>query len=237
MIKKLDLTGSWHFAMDPAKEGIKTQQYLTQPEDTISLPGTTSQAKKGTPSDLRETGCLTDPWLFEGYAWYSRDISLEDEDLGKNIFLYLERTRMTKIWIDDIFAGEFDSLNTPHNYELTKFITKPQFRLTILVSNVDYPTKGGHLTSPDTQTNWNGIIGEIALHIFDSVYLSKVKTFPDIDTKSVLVTFDTINTTGASFTKTITAKAFLTDINGDAGAAAEEAEFSIDFPAGNRIFN
>ena len=103
MIKKLDLTGSWHFAMDPAKEGIKTQQHLTQPEDTISLPGTTSQAKKGTPSDLRETGCLTDPWLFEGYAWYSRDISLEDEDLGKNIFLYLERTRMTKIWIDDIF--------------------------------------------------------------------------------------------------------------------------------------
>ena len=233
MIKRVDLAGVWHFAMDSAKEGIQNNQYLTLPEDTISLPGTTSQAKKGVPSDVRETGCLTDPFLFEGYAWYSKEISLEEENLGKNIFLYLERTRMTKVWIDDIFVGEFDSLNTPHNYELTKFITKPQFRLTILVSNVDYPTKGGHLTSPDTQTNWNGIIGEIALHIFDPVYLTKIKTFPDIDTKSVLVTFDAINTTGASVNKTIKAKAFLTDINGDTGTTTKEAEFSIDFPAGN----
>lgn len=233
MIKRVDLAGVWHFAMDSAKEGIHNNQYLTLPEDTISLPGTTSQAKKGVPSDVRETGCLTDPFLFEGYAWYSKEISLEEENLGKNIFLYLERTRMTKVWIDDIFVGEFDSLNTPHNYELTKFITKPQFRLTILVSNVDYPTKGGHLTSPDTQTNWNGIIGEIALHIFDPVYLTKIKTFPDIDTKSVLVTFDAINTTGASVNKTIKAKAFLTDINGDTGTTTKEAEFSIDFPAGN----
>lgn len=233
MIKRVDLAGVWHFAMDSAKEGIQNKQYLTLPEDTISLPGTTSQAKKGVPSDVRETGCLTDPFLFEGYAWYSKEVSLEEENLGKNIFLYLERTRMTKVWIDDIFVGEFDSLNTPHNYELTKFITKPQFRLTILVSNVDYPTKGGHLTSPDTQTNWNGIIGEIALHIFDPVYLTKIKTFPDIDTKSVLITFDTMNTTDASVNKTIKAKAFLTDINGDTGTTTKEAEFSIDFPAGN----
>ena len=233
MIKRVDLAGVWHFAMNSAKEGIQNKQYLTLPKDTISLPGTTSQAKKGVPSDVRETGCLTDPFLFEGYAWYSKEISLEEENLGKSIFLYLERTRMTKVWIDDIFVGEFDSLNTPHNYELTKFITKPQFRLTILVSNVDYPTKGGHLTSPDTQTNWNGIIGEIALHIFDPVYLTKIKTFPDIDTKSVLVTFDAINTTDASVNKTIKAKAFLTDINGDTGTTTKEAEFSIDFPAGN----
>lgn len=233
MIKKLNLAGSWHFAMDSAREGIQNKQYLSLPEDTISLPGTTSQSQKGIPSDVRETGCLTDPWLFEGYAWYSKEISLDENDLGKNIFLYLERTRMTKIWVDDTFAGEFNSLNTPHNYELTKYITKPAFRLTILVSNVDYPTKGGHLTSPDTQTNWNGIIGEIALHIFDSVYLTKIKTFPDIDSKSVLVTFDTVNTTDTSVNKTITAKAFLTDINGDTGAVTKEAEFSVDFPAGN----
>lgn len=232
MIKKLDLAGSWHFAMDAAKEGIQNKQYLTVPTDTIPLPGTISQAKKGTPSDIREIGFLTDPYLFEGYAWYSKDITIESDDIGKVIYLYLERTRMTKVWIDDAFVGEFDSLNTPHNYELTKFITKPQFRLTILVSNVDYPTKGGHLTSPDTQTNWNGIIGEIALHIFDSVYLTNVKTFPDLDTKSVLVTFDTVNTTDTAVTKTITANAFLTDISGDTGITADTAEFSVDFPTG-----
>ena len=47
MIKKLDLAGIWHFAMDAAKDSIQNKQYLTMPEDTIPLPGTTSQAKKG----------------------------------------------------------------------------------------------------------------------------------------------------------------------------------------------
>lgn len=232
MIKKIDLAGSWNFAMDKAKEGIEKRQFLSLPEDTISLPGTISMAKKGTPSDVRETGFLTDPYLFEGFAWYAKDITMEEADLGKEIYLFLERTRLTKVWIDDTFVGEFDSLNTPHNYKLTDYIHKTTFRLTILVSNVDYPTKGGHLTSPDTQTNWNGIIGEIALHIFDSIYLTDIKTYPDIDTKSVRVDFTTVNTTKEAVTRNITANAVLTDINGDTGVSAPEAVFSVDFPAG-----
>lgn len=232
MIKTLDLAGSWNFAMDAVKEGIDNKQYLNVPADTITLPGTISQAQKGTPSDVRETGFLTDPYLFEGYAWYSKEITLEDEDMDKIIYLYLERTRMTKVWLDDTFVGKFDSLNTPHNYELTKHITKKQFRLTILVSNVDYPTKGGHLTSPDTQTNWNGIIGEIALHIFEPVHITNVKTYPDVDTKSVLVTFDTINRTDTEKNVHLTAKAFLTDINGDTGVTTQEMPISILFPVG-----
>lgn len=152
--------------------------------------------------------------------------------MDKVICLCLERTRMTKVWIDDTFAGSFNSLNTPHIYDLTEFITKRQFRLTILVSNVDYPTKGGHLTSPDTQTNWNGIIGEIALHIYNPVHIKNIKTFPDIDTKSVLVTFDTVNRTGAEKLVHMAAKAYLTDINGDTGASAPGMPLSICFPPG-----
>lgn len=234
MIKKMNLAGSWHFAMDSEKKGIENEQFSKIPEDTITLPGTISMAKKGTPSDIKETGFLTDPYLFEGYAWYTKEVTISEEDLDKQIFLFLERTRITKVWIDDIYVGEFDSLNTPHNYELTKYIRKinrTNFRLTILVQNVDYPTKGGHLTSPDTQTNWNGIIGEIALHIYDSVYIYNVQTFPDIDTKSVQVTFQTYNELGHNTTREITAKAFLTDINGDTGISAPSATFSVYFNA------
>ena len=43
-------------------------------------------AKKGKALDVREAGFLTDPYLFEGYAWYSKEISLDNEDMGKNIF-------------------------------------------------------------------------------------------------------------------------------------------------------
>lgn len=232
MIKNVNLAGLWHFAMDPDKKGIDQKQYSALPQDTIPLPGTISQAKKGTPSPVRETGFLTDPYLYEGYAWYAKEVTIDPEDIGKNIYLHLERTRMTKVWIDDSYVGEFDSLNTPHKYNLTSFITKPSFRITILVSNVDYPTKGGHLTSPDTQTNWNGIIGQISLHIFDSIYITNVKTYPDIDTKSVLVTFDTVNTSSESTEQTITADAIVTDIQGDTPIRSPQGAFSVSFPKG-----
>ena len=35
-------------------------------------------AHKGPRHDTREIGCLTDPYLFEGYAWYSRCAILDD---------------------------------------------------------------------------------------------------------------------------------------------------------------
>lgn len=232
MIKKINLKGTWEFSMDHEQAGIRKEYYHTSFSDTISLPGTISMAKKGIPSDKRETGFLTDPYLYEGYAWYAKNITLEKEDLKKTIKLYLERTRLSKIWIDDTFAGEYDSLNTPHLFDLTKYITKPDFRLTILISNVDYPTGGGHLTSPDTQTNWNGIIGEIALHIYEPYYITNLKTFPDADKKTVFVTFDTVNTTSADIDSALSVGAVLADKDGDTDKKVPEQEFPAVFPKG-----
>ena len=87
MIKTIDLSGNWCFAMDADKKGIEENFFSRPLEDTIPLPGTISMAQKGTPSDKRETGFLTDPYLFEGYAWYAKEITLEDADLNKKIEL------------------------------------------------------------------------------------------------------------------------------------------------------
>lgn len=59
--------------------------------------------------------------------------------------------------------------------------------LTILVDNTSYPTKGGHLTSPDTQRNWNGITGKIELQVFNKAYLSDVQVYPNFEDKSVTI--------------------------------------------------
>lgn len=241
MIKTIDLSGNWDFALDADKVGIQEQYYHKLPgTDTITLPGTTSMAHKGSPSDAKETGYLTDPYLFEGYAWYSREIHLDEEDNGngKNIFLHLERTRLTKVWIDDEPVGEQDSLTTPHHYDLSPYLKKKSCRLTILVSNVDYPTRGGHLTSPDTQSNWNGIIGEIALHIYDGVYIERIKTYPDIDTKSVRLEIHTVNTSKQDKTLSVSLQAALMDIHGKTGTTTKaEVLPDILFPAGKNILN
>ncbi len=173
MIKEYNLSGAYVFALDPEKKGIEKEYFNGLLPDTILLPGTTAQSAKGKLNDARETGYLTERYPFTGWAWFSKKVTIDPADVGRVIRLYLERTRMTKVWVDDICVGSCDSLCGPHIYDLTKAITKPEFRLTVLVSNTDYKTRGGHMTSPDTQTNWIGITGRMALEVCDNVYVKK----------------------------------------------------------------
>ncbi|MBR1741730.1 MAG: beta-glucuronidase, partial [Lachnospiraceae bacterium] len=81
-------------------------------------------------------------------------------------------------------------------------------------------------------TNWNGIIGEIALHICEPVYISDLKTFPDVEKKSVTVAFKTHNITSEEKIISVSAVAQLTDIRGDTGIFSEETAFPVTFPVG-----
>ena len=182
MYAKINLIGTWKFQLDEAKQGL--QLPIT---DTIELPGTTSYCKKGKKNENVEIGCLTDEYKFDGYAWFTKTITISDEISSKNCFLYLERTRMTSLWINGVLVGNRNSLCTPHNYDITSYICSGENTITILVDNTNYPTKGGHLTSPDTQTNWNGITGQIELRVFDKAYLEDVQVYPNIQEKSVSI--------------------------------------------------
>lgn len=180
MYKTIDLSGIWKFQLDEEKLGVNSTF-----NDTIILPGTTSYSKKGKKNEKAELGFLTEEYKFEGYAWFSRTIDIPADASGKNYFLYLERTRVTTIWIDGVKIGTKNSLCTPHIYDITDYLSSGEHVITILVDNTNYPTKGGHLTSPDTQTNWNGITGKIELQIFDKIYLSDIQIYPNVKDKSV----------------------------------------------------
>ncbi|MBQ0042154.1 MAG: beta-glucuronidase [Lachnospiraceae bacterium] len=69
-----------------------------------------------------------------------------------------------------------------------------------MVSNVDYPTGGGHLTSPDTQTNWNGILGDIRLSIYDTIHINQIKTQVDYDSRMLTATMIATNHSECDFT-------------------------------------
>lgn len=169
----INLQGEWDFRLDIEKEGLASHFEVQAFDDTIRLPGTVSQAKKGTPHDRVDTGHLTDPYEMEGYSWYRRTVTLPLQDLselaGKHFELTLERTRISYVWIDDTFVGSFDSFVGKHRYDLTGFIKTLTPVITVMISNTDYKVPGGHMTSPDTQTNWNGILGEITLTLREAV--------------------------------------------------------------------
>ncbi|MCR5717420.1 MAG: beta-glucuronidase [Oscillospiraceae bacterium] len=175
----LSLKGHWQFYADEAQQYTGFPPPRSAFADTIHLPGTTAQAGKGSFGKRREERCLTEKYPFCGNAWFRRLVRIPEKDRGYPMQLFLERTRMTSVWVAGEYVGSQDSLCTPHVYDLTKFSHAPELELLICVCNTGYPTKGGHMTSPDTQTNWNGITGEIRMQFSDHSRILSVRTIPD----------------------------------------------------------
>lgn len=188
MLRKIDITGTWGFRADEERLGLEKSFHTITPDDTIELPSTTSMARKGRVNTKAEDGCLTDTYLYDGYAWFYRTADLGDIE-GKHIELKLERTRITKLWVNGRYVGSFDSLCTPHIYDITNFASSGENELCIMVSNVDYATKGGHLTSQDTQTNWNGITGEMSVIVSEKAHISDIQAYPSVADKTVKLVF------------------------------------------------
>lgn len=194
MLTRIGLEGTWELQLDANKEGLR------QPlGDTMTLPGTTSHARKGNRNEAVDIGALTDEYPFEGFAWFSREVDIPEALDGVACTLYLERTRVTTVWVDDREIGTQNSLCTPHIHAIGG-LTSGKHRVTIRVDNTDYPTKGGHMTSRDTQTNWNGITGRIELQFHGAAYLHDVQVYPELPDRSVTIRAQVIGTPEGSLT-------------------------------------
>lgn len=175
-MRTIDLSGVWRLKLE--KEPETSENPPESCPDAIRLPDTVSHAKKAPKNDDRAAGFLTDHYSFEGYAWFEREFTLTEEDAASEILLTLERTRMTAVYLDGERIGEGNSLTTPHRFPFPR-LSAGVHTLTVRVANVGYPTGGGHLTSPDTQTNWLGITGAIRLEVRPAVRAERIMIFPE----------------------------------------------------------
>ena len=217
----LDLAGQWRFTLDPENRGEAEQWYLRTLSDTISLPGTTDEAQKGyplrkdtmdygvpvvesdwpsipAPARVNEAGHLVRDNYYVGKAWYQRTIDIPQAWREKQIRLLLERVLWrSDVWIDDRLVGNADSLATPHWFELGKLAPGPH-ALTIRVDNSLQYNIGiaTHAVGPETQSQWNGIVGNIRLFAESPVFIADIRTFPSEDRRSVRVEARLQNTTG-----------------------------------------
>lgn len=191
-MKAYDISGTWRFKADIEQLGLINKYFEHAVFDnSITLPSTVSQQKKVPQSTERYDGYLTDPYASEGFMWYERDIELPENDLSGDCIwtLFLERTRISHVWIDGVYIGTQDSICTPHRYNISAHV-RNHFRLTIMTDNVNYKTKGGHMTSPDTQTNWNGIIGKLQIQRESKTRLKNIKIYTDSFSKIVRIKAD-----------------------------------------------
>src|SRR5271157_412756 len=223
------LAGQWRFALDPNKEGVEKQYFNRELSERISLPGSTDQAKLGTPNPNKPTlDGLYQLYLYEGPAWYQRDVEIPGAWKGKQVSLFLERTHWdTTVWVDDKVVGTQDSLIAPHVYDLGTNLAPGRHRLTIRVDNTRKIDLGRFVSInySGTQTNWNGLIGKLELRAKDPVCVADVQVYPDVERKLAKVCMVITNITGKPATGTLTLGA-----TGPAGAGKVPAR-SVKFTA------
>lgn len=104
---------------------------------------------------------------------------------GRPVILYLERTHWaTTLYIDGKKVGEQNSLQTPNRFVL-EGMQAGEHTITLRVDNRLYVDVGinAHSISDHTQSNWNGIIGDIKLSAKPSRYIESVQIYPDLKKK------------------------------------------------------
>ncbi len=223
------LDGQWRFALDERKEGATKEWFRTNLADTIKLPGTTDEARKGNGnSNTNQAMHLSRPFPFYGAAWYQRDVMIPESWRNKRITLFLERTKNTQVWIDDKPLGEQDGLAAPHVYDLGSVLAPGEHRLTIIVDNKKHPPVSGHQLSDDTQTDWNGIVGTIELRATDLVWIDDVQLYPNAAKKTAKVKVKIGNATGKAGDGKITSNIQLSTPNAQRSTKVETMKWNED---------
>ncbi len=273
--KSLPLAGEWKFRIDSLDQGITGKWYDVLADDSIKLPGSMTENGKGdeisarTPwtgdiidssyfklekySQYRRPGNIKIPfWLkpakyYKGVAWYQKEFDLPSGWLGKNLVLFLERCHwQTTVYVNGKMAGSFNSLEVPHEYDITEFLVGGKNRISIRIDNrVLIPIgSNSHSISDHTQTNWNGIIGDISLKAIPNIFISNVAIYPEVREKRAKVIIDLTNKTGKPFKGELAlqAKSFNTPVRQrvkeklvPVAGSSRDLQLIIDYPMGDSI--
>ena len=197
----ISLNGSWRFALDTAKAGIKEKWYSRTLSESVNLPGTLDENNKGIVNTNRlETMRLSRERMYSGMAWYQNTITIPENWKDKYIRLMMERTKPTQVWVDNDLIGSSTDLLTAQYYNLTGHMAPGTHVITILVNNDDNTVPAGvtgsHAWTEHTQGNWNGIIGKFCLEAYNPVHIESVQVYPDIVLNKITVRVKIANPSG-----------------------------------------
>ena len=233
----IDLAGTWSVALDREDRGLDEKWYEKTFDSSLKLPGSLQAQGFGDEVDLetpwvgavvdrsyfederyapyRKAGNMKVPfWLqpekyYKGAAWYGREFSVPASWGQQRVTLSLERAHWeTTVWIDGKQLGSADSLSTPHQYVIGR-LAPGTHRIAVRVDNrLKYQVGvNSHSVSDHTQSNWNGLVGKIALRATPDVWVEDVQVYPHASRKSATVKLRVGNATGKAAHANIVLKA------------------------------
>lgn len=197
-VTQMDLSGQWTVCLDSTDVGMDTSFGGKLFDTSITLPGTTDEARLGTKCTLKpalekpQLLHLTRAYSYVGPAWYSREIQVPSDWKEKDCILHLERVLWdTQVWIDgQKVEGHEESLTTPHEYDLTPYIQPGKKHvLTVRVDNrkrYDMSVNDlAHAYTDATQVKWNGILGDMYIKAVEKTRVESLLLYPDAASRTV----------------------------------------------------
>lgn len=171
MIKKQDLNGAW----TGEAEGLGTFP--------VVLPGTLDTNGIGRPDEKGLKTRLTRLHTYEGRMRYSRQVTVPQTRDGR-LFIKVERTKELSFEIDGCAREAFmeGTLSTPWLFEITEYAGKG-VTLALTVDNyyTNWPRAsiiGASASTDETQTNWNGILGDFAIYEETPQFFGSFRVYP-----------------------------------------------------------
>ena len=189
---KMLLNGSWHVELE---DGTTGQMDLpgTLDENGIghrdvganqwhpdaALGNAAGEIDKDAPIATR----FTRRHIYEGEARISRKITVPDYRTDR-LFVLAERARALRLLVDGEVCRVFrhGTLSTPYIFELTG-VTPGEHEFTFLSDN-SYPGMPkaaicySSAATDETQTNWNGILGECSMYTRPQNFIDSLRVYP-----------------------------------------------------------
>ncbi len=219
---KIDLSGEWRFAKGDRPDYT---EHITLPGSMLTNGKgddvTTETQWVGSLYDssyyfnpymekYREPGKMKLPFFltpnkhYVGNAWYARTVSVPKNWKRRRVILFLERPHIeTTLFVNGRQAGRDSSLSVPHEFDITDFIMPgKENTIEIKVYNgIENVCVGqdSHSVTDQTQGDWNGIAGQIALLARPKEYIENVQLFPNIADKTIGVRLRLAGATGKCY--------------------------------------
>ncbi len=181
-----DISGEWSYSFPDSVSGFPTS-------GVINLPGTLDTAGIGHPvPHSHSTESLSRHVTYTGPVTFSRSIDIPQSAADKRIILSLERTRPSRICVDNAEAGSSSLISSPQVFDLSDYLTPGRHLLSITVDNgesIPAPVRiSSHACSESTQTNWNGIIGEMTLTFLNTSHITSTSVRQSSDPNTLEIT-------------------------------------------------
>ena len=191
---RYDLSGQWKIELPDGRgrddgflPGTLDENEIGDPDRIAKawhpdIEDRSSEDTEFSDAEARITTRLTRNYTYEGPAEFSR-IFEGDVDPGKRYLLYIERTRAAKLFVDGIEAPCLEyGLSTPTVFDVTGLIRRGS-SIKLVIDNT-YPGMPyrditfSSAATDETQTNWNGAVGEIFLEELNAAYITEVRVLP-----------------------------------------------------------